>query len=396
MSVSIADRLHVIKPSATLALSARANLLKAAGKNIINLAVGEPDFETPDHIKQAAIAAITAGFTRYTAVSGILELKQAICAKLKRDNGLDYTSDQILVSTGLKQALFNVMLALLNPADEVLIPAPYWVSYPEMVALAGATAVIIPTTRQQQLKITAEQLQQAITPKTKLLILNSPSNPSGMSYTLPELQDLAKVLLEHPHVFIATDDMYEKIYWGQAAVANIVNACPELKERSIVLNGVSKTYAMTGWRIGYAACRSEWIQAMDVIQSQSTSSPNSIAQKAAVAALNGPQDCVAEMNQAYHARHQLVFERLQGIAGVEPLFSQGAFYSFPYVQALIERLQLRDDVALCDLLLNEAGVAVLPGSACGTPGHIRLSFALSVAELTMALDRIADAVQGKI
>lgn len=393
MTVLLADRLKVIKPSATLLVSARANRLRSEGLDVINLGVGEPDFNTPEAIKQAAVDAINANFTRYTAVSGIADLKQAICAKLVRDNQLHYTPSEIIVSTGLKQALFNLMLALLNPTDEVIIPAPYWVSYPEMVALAGGTAVIIETTLQQNLKITAAQLAAAITPKTKLLILNSPSNPSGMAYTHAELQQIAEVLRAHPHVYIATDDMYEKIYWGAEPFVNIVTVCPALKPRCIVLNGVSKTYAMTGWRIGYAAACPELIQGMDIIQSQSTSSANSIAQKAAVAALNGPQDCVAEMSKAYQARHQLVYDRLSLMRGVQPLYAQGTFYSFPYVQPLIERLGVKDDVALCELLLNEALVATLPGSACGTPGHIRLSFALGVEALSQALDRIARIAQ---
>lgn len=393
MTALLADRLHVIKPSATLLVSARANRLRSEGFDVINLGVGEPDFDTPTLIKQAAIEAIEANFTRYTPVSGILDLKQAICAKLARDNQLSYQPSEIIVSTGLKQALFNLMLALLNPGDEVIIPAPYWVSYPEMVALAGGLPVIVEAHLDTSLKITAQQLEAAITPKTKLLILNSPSNPSGMAYTYAELQQIAAVLRAHPQVYIATDDMYEKIYWGVEAFVNIVTVCPELKPRCIVLNGVSKTYAMTGWRIGYAAACPELIQGMDIIQSQSTSSANSIAQKAAVVALNGPQDCVTQMSQAYQARHQLVYDRLSQLKGVTPLYAQGTFYSFPYVQPLIERLGVSDDVALCELLLNEALVATLPGSACGTPGHIRLSFALGIETLTQALDRIARLAQ---
>lgn len=396
MCALLADRLNVIKPSATLAVSAKANQLKAEGKRIINLGVGEPDFDTPDFVKEAAIVAIHQGFTKYTPTSGINELKQAIIAKLWRDNQLVYRQDQIIVSTGLKQALFNLMLAVLNPGDEVIIPVPYWVSYPEMVALAGATPVFIDGSHEQNLKITAQQLRQAITPRTKLVILNSPSNPSGMAYSLTELKELAAVLLDYPAVLIATDDMYEKIYWGVEPFANILNACPALAERTIVLNGVSKTYAMTGWRIGYAACSSELIQAMDTIQSQSTSSANSIAQKAAVAALNGPSDCVTLMQQAYQARHQWLFERLQCLPGVSVLFSEGTFYSFPYVQPLIDRLGLKDDSAFCEFLLHEAGVAVLPGSACGKPGYIRLSFALALEELQTAMSCIENAITQKV
>lgn len=385
----LAARLAVVKPSATLAISAKANRLKAEGKDIINLSVGEPDFDTPLIIKQAAHQAIDAGFTKYTAVGGIAELKQAICRKLARDNQLSYQPQQIIVSTGLKQALFNLMLAVLNPGDEVIIPAPYWVSYPEMVALAGGLPVIVAAGIDQQWKITAEQLQQAITPKTKLVIFNSPSNPSGMAYTLQEWHALAEVLQAYPKILIASDDMYEKIYWGQEAFSNILNACPALQERTIVFNGVSKTYAMTGWRIGYAACCVELVQAMEILQSQSTSSPNSIAQKAAVAAIDGDQQCVEQMRQAYLQRHQLVYEQWQRMAGVHALPAQGTFYSFPDVQRVLDRLHLADDVALCEWLLQEAEVALLPGSACGTPGAIRLSFAASLEALNAAMRRIA-------
>ena len=392
MCALLADRLKVIKPSATLGLTDRVNQLKAEGKSIINLGVGEPDFDTPEPIKTAAIAAIEAGFTKYTATSGIRELKLAIKAKLWRDNGLVYEPEQIIVSTGLKQALFNLMLATLNPGDEVIIPAPYWVSYPEMAALAGAIPVTIEGLASNDLKITAEQLRQAITPKTKMLLLNSPSNPSGMVYSLSELRSLGAVLRDYPDVLIATDDMYEKIYWGSEPFHNILNACPDLFDRTVVLNGVSKTYAMTGWRIGYAACRKELIKAMDTIQSQSTSSANSIAQKAAVAALDSPQTCVTTMRDAYQARHQFLFERMSKWPGVLPLYSIGAFYSFPDVRGLIARLGLNDDIALCEFLLNTAGVAVLPGSVFGSPGHIRLSFALSLQELTLAVERIELAI----
>ncbi len=396
MCAVIATRLSHVKPSATLALNAKVKQLLQEGKAIVNLGVGEPDFDTPAFIKQAAITAINEGFTKYTAVTGIPELKTAIIDKLAKDNGLSYVPQQIIVSTGLKQALFNLLLAVLDPADEVLIPAPYWASYPEMVAITGAIPVIIEGALTNQLKITAQQLQAAITPNTKLLILNSPSNPSGMAYTHEEWRELATVLQAHPNILIASDDMYEKIYWGDTPFVNILNACPELYARTIVFNGVSKTYAMTGWRIGYAAGPATIIEAMELIQSQSTSGANSIAQKAAAAAISGPQEGVVTMAAAYQARHAMVYERLKNIPGVAPLFSTGTFYSFPHVQGLIERLALADDVALCEFLLTEAGVAVLPGSSCGAPGHIRLSFAASLESLNKALDQIEIAINQRL
>lgn len=386
--ITLAKRLNSAKPSATLAISAKANQLLAAGRPIINLSVGEPDFDTPDNIKAAAIAAIHAGFTKYTPVSGIIDLKKAICHKLKKDNFLEYQPEQIIVSTGLKQALFNLMFALLNEDDEVIIPAPYWVSYPEMVLLAEGKPVIVETSFEQHLKMTAEQLQKAITPKTKLLILNSPSNPSGLAYTTAELRALADVLLEHPQVFIASDDMYEKIYWGPENFVNIAHICPELFDRTIVLNGVSKTYAMTGWRIGYAAANAEIIKAMDLLQSQSTSNANSIAQKAALAAIDGPQEEVVKMCQAYQERHDFLYHALQQIPGVKVLPADGAFYSFPNMDDVIKRLGLKDDIQLCEYLLDKANLAVIPGSAFGSPNYIRISFATNIEQLKEALQRM--------
>lgn len=385
--MDIATRMHSVKPSPTLAVAAKAEQMRAKGLDVIGLGTGEPDFDTPQHIKKAAIAAIEAGFTKYTPVDGIVELKQAIINKFKRDNGLDYQLNQILVSVGGKQSCYNLCQAFLNEGDEVLIPAPYWVSYPDMVLLAGGTPVIIPTTPAERYKITAEQLAAAITPKTKLMFINSPSNPSGIAYTYAELQALGEVLKQNPHVLIATDDMYEHIIWSQPFV-NILDACPELYERTIVLNGVSKAYAMTGWRIGYAGGPAQLISAMKTVQSQSTSNPCSIAQKAAVAALNGGEETVHEMVRAFHERHNYVVQRLNDIPGVEVIPADGTFYIFPSVQKIIERRGFANDIEFADKLLQDVGVALVPGSAFGSEGCIRISFATSMDILRDALDRL--------
>lgn len=303
MHINLSHRVSQIKPSPTLSLSAAANRLKASGKPIINLTVGEPDFDTPEHIKQAARLALDQGCTKYTAVDGIMRLKQAVVDKFKLENQLDYSLGQVIVSSGAKQSIYNLMQSLLNPGDEVIIPTPYWVSYPDMVLLAEAKPVFILSSIESDLKITPQQLEATINEKTRLFIINSPSNPTGMVYTQTELRDLAKILLRHPSVFILTDDIYEHIYWGNKPFKNILNVCPELYDRTLVLNGCSKAYAMTGWRIGYAAGPKEVICAMANMQSQSTSNPNSIAQFAAVAALTGSQDCVQHMNTIYHQRH---------------------------------------------------------------------------------------------
>jgi len=383
----LAKRLEPVKPSPTLAVAAKAAALRKAGLDIIGLGTGEPDFDTPDHVKQAAIQAIEAGFTKYTPVDGTPELKEAIIAKFKRDNGLDYQPNQILVSSGGKQSSFNLCQALLNPGDEVIIPAPYWVSYPDMALLAGGKPVVISATTEQRYKITPEQLEAAITPKTKLLFLNSPSNPSGMAYTFAELEALGNVLLKHPNIIIATDDMYEHILWSGPFV-NILDACPELFARTVVLNGVSKAYAMTGWRIGYAGGPAKLIKAMKIIQSQSTSNPCSISQKAAVAALNGPQNVIQTMVQAFHERHDYLIKRLDAMPGIQVLPADGTFYLFPNVQTIIERLGLADDVAFTEALLDDVGIALVPGTAFGTPGCIRLSFATDLDTLKEAMDRL--------
>ncbi|AHE68391.1 pyridoxal phosphate-dependent aminotransferase [Legionella oakridgensis] len=387
MDIVLADRIQQVKPSPTLAVAAKATQMKAQGFDVIGLGTGEPDFDTPGHIKQAAIAAIEAGFTKYTAVDGIAELKQAVKNKFKNDNGLDYELNQILVSTGGKQSIYNLCQAFLNDGDEVLIPAPYWVSYPDMVLLAGGKPVIISASSAQRYKITAEQLDADITPKTKLFFINSPSNPSGIAYSYAELQALGEVLKRHPQVLIATDDMYEHILWSQPFV-NILDACPELYERTIVLNGVSKAYSMTGWRIGYAGGPAKLIDAMKTVQSQSTSNPCSIAQKAAVAALNGGYETVKQMVKAFHERHDYVVQRLHSIAGVEVIPADGTFYIFPNVQEIIKRRGFANDLEFADRLLQDVGVALVPGSAFGSEGCIRISFATSMDTLRDAMDRL--------
>lgn len=393
MDIKLADRIKRIKPSQTLAVTARANELRAQGKDIIGLGAGEPDFDTPEHIKQAAIEALHRGFTKYTAVDGTRELKQAIVNKFQRENQLTYKLEQVLVSCGGKQSFFNLAQALLNPGDEVIIPAPYWVSYPDMVLLADGQPVIINTTMEQSFLISPEQLEAAITPKTRLLVINSPSNPTGRVYSRAELAALGEVLRKHPHVLIATDDMYEHILWTDESFANIVNVCPDLYERAIVLNGVSKAYSMTGWRIGYAAGPAPLISAMKKIQSQSTSNPTSISQVAAQAALEGDQSCIQMMLKAFKERHTLVIESLMAMDGVRTIPSQGTFYNLPSFQSVIDRLpDIADDVELAEYLIEKAGVALVPGSAFGAPGHLRLSFATSAAKLEMALTRIRDAI----
>jgi aspartate aminotransferase len=391
--LTLANRVQRVKPSPTLAVTARVAELRAAGEDIIGLGAGEPDFGTPEHIKAAAIAAINDGFTRYTAVDGMPSLKTAIIAKFKRDNGLDYTPEQILVSCGGKQSFYNLCQALLNAGDEVIIPAPYWVSYPDMVLLADGEPVIIPTGVDTRFKITPEQLDGAITARTRLVVLNSPSNPTGVAYTRAELAALGEVLRKHPQALIATDDMYEHILWSAEPFCNILNACPELYERTIVLNGVSKAYAMTGWRIGYAGGPAELIKAMKKIQSQSTSNPASISQVAALAALDGDQSCIQPMLTAFHERHDYVVAELNKMPGVNCLPADGTFYCFPHVQPVIDRLDgVSNDVELAEHLLETAGVALVPGSAFGAPGYVRFSFATGMDVLVEALSRLKQAL----
>lgn len=392
MGTQASNRIQKVKPSPTLAVTALAQQLRAAGRDVIGLAAGEPDFPTPDHVKQAAIDAINDNQTKYTAVDGMPSLKQAIINKFNRDNGLSYEADQILVSCGGKQSFFNMAQALLNPGDEVIIPAPYWVSYPDMVLLADAEPVIVQGDQSQGFKITPQQLKDALTDKTRLFVINSPSNPSGKSYTMAELRALGEVLLDYPDVVVATDDMYEKILWTDEPFCNIVNACPELYERSVVLNGVSKAYAMTGWRIGYAAGPADLIKGMKKIQSQSTSNPTSISQVAAQAALEGDQSRLAEMNTAFKQRHDFVLAELNKIDGVDCIASDGTFYIFPDFSRVMKKMNIADDVTLASKILEEAEVALVPGSAFGSPGHMRISFATDMESLQKALERIKNFV----
>ncbi len=387
--MQLSERVQRVKPSPTLAITALAAQLKAAGRDIIGLGAGEPDFDTPEHIKQAGIEAIQKGETRYTAVDGTPKLKQAIIRKFKRDNNLDYSPKQILVSCGGKQSFYNLCQAYLNQGDEVIIPAPYWVSYPDMVLLADATPVIVAAGQQAHFKLTPEQLAAAITPKTRLFVLNSPSNPTGVAYNLDELKALGEVLRQHPQVLIASDDMYEHVLFGGRKFVNILDACPDLYERTIVLNGVSKAYSMTGWRIGYAGGPEKLIQAMNIVQSQSTSNPTSISQYAAAVALDSDQSFIQTMVNAFEQRHAFVLNAFNAMDGVECLPADGTFYSFPNVEGMMQRLGLKTEAELSSYLLDKVGVAVVPGSAFGLDGHIRISFATSMQNLENALARIA-------
>ena len=388
MDIRLSLRAQSIKPSPTLSVTARANALKADGKDILSLAAGEPDFDTPDFIKEAAIKALKDGFTKYTAVDGTPGLKKAIIKKFEHENGLSYTPDQVLVSCGCKHSIYNLFQALLNDGDEAIIPAPYWVSYPDMAMLAGADPVFIKTDIKDRFKITAKKLKAAITPKSKLLVLNSPSNPTGVNYTPEELRKLGEVLEEHPEITIATDDIYEHILW-YGEFKNIVNVCPGLKDRTVVLNGVSKSYSMTGWRIGYAAGPKNLIAAMNKIQSQSTSNPTSIAQVAAQAALEGDQSFVREQCRVFKKRHDFVFARLNEMEGVWCVPAQGTFYIFPDMQGVIDRMSgIDNDIELAEWFLDQTGCAMVPGSAFGAPGCMRISFATSMQVLEDAMNRM--------
>ncbi len=389
MTLHLSKRVQKVKPSPTLAVTARAAKLKAEGKDIIGLGAGEPDFDTPLHIADAGIAAIRAGITRYTAVEGTAELKDAIIAKFKRDNELTYERNQILVSSGAKQTCFNVCAALLDEGDECVIPAPYWVSYPDMVLLADGVPVSVYGGAEQGYKITPAQLAAAITPRTRLLFLNSPSNPTGAAYTRAELKALGAVLAGHPQVIIASDEMYEHIYWAAEPFTSFAQANPHLYDRTVTINGVSKAYAMTGWRIGYCGGPKELVAAMATIQGQSTSNACSISQRAANVGLNSDQACVATMNKAFKERHDFVVAGLNAIPGISCRLGSGTFYAFADVTGAMQALGMKDDTAFAEYLLVEAGVAVVPGSGFGAPGHVRISFACSKAMLEDALGRIA-------
>lgn len=387
----LSNRINRIQASVTVAVNARATQLRREGKDIINLSVGEPDFDTPDFIKQAAIKAIESGFTKYTDVDGIPELKQAIINKLERDNRLSFKPKQIIVSNGVKQGLYNLCQALLNPGDEVIIPAPYWVSYPAMVELADGKPVIV-TGDETHFKITPKQLEAAITPKTRCVMLNSPSNPSGKIYTADELKALCAILLKYPQIILATDDIYEYILWGADKFTNPLNVCPELIERTIVFNGVSKAHAMTGWRIGYAAGPEDLIKGMKKIQSQSTSNPNSIAQKAAIAALNADRKTFAFMVAAFKERHDQLLADIGKIPGFKANPADGTFYLFPNVKEAIQMRGCKDDIEFATWLLDAAQVATVPGTAFGMPNHLRFSYATSNELLKKAVQRIEQAI----
>ena len=388
LNIVLSERAARLQPSPTLAVTARAATLKAEGKDIIGLGAGEPDFDTPEHIKEAAIRAIKAGQTKYTAVEGTLSLRRAVVDKFKRDNGLSYTTSQVLVSSGGKQSFFNLCQAVINPGDEVVVPAPYWVSYPEIVAIAGGIPIMPYAGADQGYRLTPAQLEKSISKRTRLVVINSPSNPTGMAYRRAELLAFGEVLLKHPQVLIATDDMYEPFIWHGEPFCNILMACPDLYDRTLVLNGCSKAYSMTGWRIGYAGGPEAIIKAMGNMQSQSTSNPCSISQAAAEAALTGDQECVRIMCRAFHERHEYVHKTLKAMPDVAVLPADGTFYAFPDFSAAIRRLKLKDDIELCERLLVDAGVAVVAGLAFGAPGHVRLSFATSMDNLKGALGRI--------
>jgi aspartate aminotransferase len=391
----IADRLNQISPSQTIAISSKARALKAAGRDIISLSAGEPDFDTPENVKRAAIAAIEAGETKYTDVAGTPALRRAVAAKFKRDSGIDYKPEEVIVSTGGKQVIYNAMLATVNPGDEVIIPSPCWVSYPDIVALAEGTPVIIPCGQNNNFKLRAEDLEAAITPKTKWFLLNSPCNPTGAAYSAEELRPICDVLLRHPEVWVFTDDIYEKLTYDGFKPATIVEVEPRLRDRTVTMNGVSKAYAMTGWRIGFAAAPVALIKAMDKLQSQSTSSTSSVSQAAAVEALNGPQDSIPVMAEVYRGRRDLVVAALNAIPGLTCHKPEGAFYVFPGMHGCIGKTtaggaKITDDEAFVTALLEEHGVATVHGAAFLYPGHFRISYATDTESLEKACARIHD------
>jgi aspartate aminotransferase len=388
LSIRLAHRLQRIRPSPTVSITALATRLREAGRDIVVLSVGEPDFATPEHIKDAARDALARNDTKYTAVDGARALKEAIVAKFKRDNRLEYSAEQVLVSSGAKQSCYNACLALLDPGDEAIIPAPYWVSYPDMVRLADAEPVTVQAPAERGFHISAEQLAAAITPKTRLVIFNSPCNPTGGVYTRGDWLELGAVLREHPRVAILTDDIYEHIYWADKPFTSFAEACPELYDRTITVNGMSKGYAMSGWRIGYAAGPTPVIKAMTSLQGQSTTNACTISQAAACAALIGDQSGVGRMCAEFKSRHDFVLERMNAIPGFTTVPALGTFYLFPNVAAAMRAKGAATDVELCEQLLESAGVALVPGSAFGAPGHLRMSFAASLETLDDAMTRI--------
>ena len=392
MSLSVSERMGRVMPSATSAMMGLAVELREAGKDVISLGAGEPDFDTPDHIKAAAIEAIKEGQTKYTAIDGTSSLKAAIQRKFERDNNLIYRPEQILVSCGAKHSLFNACMAVLSPGDQAIIPAPYWVSYPDMVRIADGEPVVIKTGIEDGFKVTPAQLAAAITDKTRMLFLNSPSNPTGSCYTREELQALGEVLVKHPDIVVLADDIYEHIHWADEPFCSLAEACPDLIGQVVTINGVSKCYAMTGWRIGYAGGPPEIIKAMKTIQSQITSNPSSVSQVAATVALDGDQSCIAEMLKAYKARSDYIVAALNNIPGFECREGEGAFYAFPKVTGAIEAQGLKDDGELVKLLLEKGDVVMVPGTPFGAPGYLRISFACSIEELEKAVSRITSAL----
>ena len=392
----ISKRASSIKPSPTLAISAKAKKLRSEGVDIINFGIGEPDFDTPQNIKEAAIEAINNGFTKYCPVPGTPELKKAIISKLKNENNLEYLPEEIIVSCGAKHSLYNIFQAVFDPGDEVIIPSPYWVSYPDMAILAGALPVIVSTDDKTNFKITAKQIEHVITPKTKALVLNSPSNPTGNTYTLDELKEIADVCLEH-NLLIISDEIYEKLVYDNFKFYSIAQVSKEVQKQTLVVNGVSKAFAMTGWRIGYCAGPKEIISAMTKIQSQSTSNPTSISLKATTEALNGPKEEMEKMRQEFEKRRNYIVDKLNSINGIKCVKPNGAFYVFPNISKLLGKKYgnkiINTDIELCEYLLDNAKIAVVPGSAFGLPGYIRLSYATSMENIIKGIDRLAKAVQ---
>ena len=384
----LTKRINSVKPSATITISAKAMELRAQGVDVISLSQGEPDFDTPKHIKDAAIQAINDGKTKYTSVDGTPEIKEAIINKFKRDNNLDYKPENILVSTGAKQTLFNLFQSVLEEGNEAIIISPYWVSYPDMVILAGAKPVIVDTLQKNNFDLDLDLLREALSDNTRLIILNSPSNPTGVTFTREQYQGMGNILKDYPNVLIATDDMYEHIYWGNEKFCSFAEACPDLFDRTITVNGVSKAYAMTGWRIGYCGGPTDVVKAMKKIQGQSTSNASSISQVAATAALNGSHDEVLGMVKEYKNRHQYLCEALNSLDGFKAIPGTGAFYLFPNITEAIEALGMKDDLEFSEFLLETAGVAVVPGTAFGAKGYIRISYATSMDVLEESISRI--------
>ena len=389
----LSNRIQKVKPSATITISAKAMELRANGIDVISLSAGEPDFDTPEHIKQAAIEAINKGQTKYTQVDGTPELKDAIINKFSRDNNLHYQRENIIASTGAKQTLYNLFQSVLEADDEVVIISPYWVSYPDMVLLADANPVIVKTHQEDNFEIDMDSFRAALTDKTKLLILNSPSNPTGLTYTKAQYESMGKILSDYPNVLIATDDMYEHIYWGNEPFTSFAEVCPNLFDRTITINGVSKAYAMTGWRIGYCGGPKSIVNAMKKVQGQSTSNPSSISQVAAIAALNGPHDAVNMMVGEYKKRHDYMCDALNKINGFNTSPGTGAFYLFPEVSSVIESKGFADDIEFSSFLIDQANVAVIPGSAFGAEGCIRISYATSMELLKESIARIKSSIE---